>query len=223
MTSGESEGDPGALRYPGPCISLRAGVPSVSAPGLQVTSSHSSPVMLKGLFCYEFLMRLFLREGRRGLNLFPGQTLSPQNNITNHLCPWQGGFKKNQSGKVSLILVFSNRMRLWFLSFGPLSTLPCFSLSSWLRKTLTLSSMYTQVAWTAQMGWLTTLRLEVTHLQTRPRIAMAAVITKTPKALPRGQALYWPIQSTYKLDEAVTAILILQLRKLSFGEVKSWD
>lgn len=143
----------------------RARVPSIAALGLQVTSPHSSPMILKGLFCYQFLIKLFLREGdlgRRGLNfwegkpsteraLFPGQTRSPQNNI-NHLYPWQGGFKKNQSGKVSLILVFSNRMGLWFLSLGSLSTLPCFSLSSWLRKTLSLSSMYTQVAWMAQMG-----------------------------------------------------------------------
>lgn len=72
-------------------LCLRAGVPSIAALGLQVTSSHSSPMILKELFCFEFLMKLFLREGdlgRRGLNfwegkpstegvLFPGQTLSP--------------------------------------------------------------------------------------------------------------------------------------------------
>lgn len=53
-------------------LCLRAGVPSIAALGLQVTSSHSSPVILKELFCFEFLMKIFLREGdlgRRGLIL----------------------------------------------------------------------------------------------------------------------------------------------------------
>lgn len=133
----------------GPCISLSEGrAPLHCRSG---ASGHPAPTPV--LWCCEGFSpmsfgevlsqrRRFGKERAASVScavgrfeIYYGQTLSPQINIT-HLCTWQDWFKKNQSAKVSLILGFSNCMRLWLLVFffffflSPLSTLPCFFLPS---------------------------------------------------------------------------------------------